>query len=211
LAVASDPRLPRAGSDLEDWIRSARNGSAEALGRLLEECRPYLLLVANQELPPGLRAKAGASDLVQETLLQAQGHFDRFRDDGEAELLAWLRRILLHSASNLRRRYCGTGKRQLGREVPLADNSAAGAPEVAAADPSPSSLAAAQEEDIVLRRALEQLPEDYRRVVTWRNYDRLPFDEIGRRLGRSAEAARKLWVRAVEQLQQGMGTSDKPR
>jgi RNA polymerase sigma-70 factor (ECF subfamily) len=210
-AVVSDPRLLRAGGDLEDWIRSARDGSAEALGRLLEECRPYLLLVASQELPPGLRAKAGASDLVQDTLLQAQGHFDRFRDNGETQLLAWLRRILLHRAANLRRRYCGTDKRQLAREVRLTDNSAAGAPDVAASDPSPSSLVAAQEEDLVLRRALERLPDDYRRVVTWRNYDRLPFDEIGRRLGRSAEAARKLWVRAVEHLQQELGSRDEPR
>jgi RNA polymerase sigma-70 factor (ECF subfamily) len=202
--VESDPRLLRVGSDLGDWIRSARNGSTEALGRLLEECRPYLLLVANQELPPELRAKAGASDLVQETLLQAQGHFDRFHDDGKAELLAWLRRILLHSAANLRRRYCFTDKRQLAREVQ-------GAPDVAASDPSPSSQVAAHEEDIVLRQALARLPEEYRRVVTWRNYDRLPFEEIGRRLGRSADAARKLWVRAVEQLQQNLGTADEPR
>jgi RNA polymerase sigma-70 factor (ECF subfamily) len=82
---------------------------------------------------------------------------------------------------------------------------------VAAPDPSPSSLVAAQEQDAVLRQALERLPEEYHRVVMWRNYDRLPFDEIGRRLDRSAEAARKLWVRAVEQLQQGLSTTDEPR
>jgi DNA-directed RNA polymerase specialized sigma24 family protein len=37
-------------------------------------------------------------------------------------------------------------------------------------------------------------------VVRWRNDDRLPFEEIGRRLGSSEEAARKVWVRALEQL-----------
>jgi RNA polymerase sigma-70 factor (ECF subfamily) len=178
------------------------------LGRLLEECRPYLLLVANQELPRGVRGKAGASDLVQDTFLQAQDNFDRFHDDGEAELLAWLRGILLHRAADLRRRYRGTGKRQVTREVPLAGGSAGGVADVPAPDPSPSSLAAAREQDAALRQALERLPEEYRQVVTWRNYDRLPFDEIGRRLGRSAEAARKLWVRAVEHLQQGLDHTD---
>jgi RNA polymerase sigma-70 factor (ECF subfamily) len=195
-------------NSVAEWIRLARNGSAEALGRLLEECRPYLLLVANQELPSELRGKAGASDLVQETFLQAQGHFDGFRDDGEVELLAWLRRILLNNVANHKRRYCGTDKRQLAREVPLADGSAADALGVRAPDPSPSSLVAAQEQDAALCRALERLPEEYRQVVTWRSYDRLPFDEIGRRLGRSPEAARKLWVRAVEQLQQELATTD---
>jgi RNA polymerase sigma-70 factor (ECF subfamily) len=199
--MAAESRPPLRRGNVDEWIRLARNGSVEALGRLLEECRPYLLLIANQELPPGLRGKAGASDLVQETFLQAQGHFDRFRDDDEAALLAWLRRILLNNAANLKRRYCATDKRQVGRELPLADDSATVGFDVSAPGPSPSSLVAAEEEDAALRRVLEQLPEGYRQIVMWRNYDRLPFDEIGRRLGRSAEAARKLWVRAIELLQ----------
>jgi len=206
--VATEFRVPPPGGDFGERIRSARAGSAEALGQLLEECRPYLLLIANQELPPGLRGKVGASDLVQETFLQAQGHFDRFRDDDEPALLAWLRQILLNNAANLKRRYCATDKRQLARELPLANGSAADAFDVSAPGPSPSSLVAADEEDAALERALGQLPEEYRQVVTWRNYDRLPFDEIGQRLGRSAEAARKLWVRAVERLQQELGLCD---
>jgi RNA polymerase sigma factor (sigma-70 family) len=66
---------------------------------------------------------------------------------------------------------------------------------------SPSSVLAAREQDHALGQALEQLPEHYRQVIHWRNYERLEFEDIGRRLGRSAEAARKLWGRAIEQLQ----------
>src|SRR6516162_2509450 len=104
---ASDPQ-----ASIARLISFARGGSDEALGKLLEECRAYLLLVANRELPSELRGKAGASDLVQETFLQAQGHFDQFRDDGESELLAWLRQILLNNVGKLKRRYHGTDKRQ---------------------------------------------------------------------------------------------------
>jgi RNA polymerase sigma-70 factor (ECF subfamily) len=190
-----------------DLIRLARNGSPDALGRLLEECRPYLLLVANQELPAKLRGKAGASDLVQDTFLEAQGNFDHFRDHGEAELLAWLRAILLNNVANLRRRYLATDKRQVNREQPLGKGSP-GARDMPAATPSPSSVMAAREQDHALRQAMERLPEEYQHVITWRNYHRLPFEEIGRRLDRSAEAARKMWVRAVERLQQELGTSD---
>jgi RNA polymerase sigma-70 factor, ECF subfamily len=197
-----------AGNDLAEWIRSARAGSAEALGRLLEACRPYLLLVANRELPAELRGKAGASDLVQESFLEAQDNFGRFRDDGEAELLAWLRAILRNNVADLRRRYCGTEKRRLNREVALPDGSGGGAAELPALVPSPSSVVAAREQDDALHEALGRLPEEYRRVVAWRNYDRLPFDEIGRRTGRSAEAARKLWVRALERLEQLLEACD---
>ena len=44
------------------------------------------------------------------------------------------------------------------------------------------------------------MPEDYRRAVTLRFQEGLSFEEIGRQMGRSAEAARKLWSRAMERL-----------
>ena len=57
----------------------ARQGSLDALGRLLESCRNYLLLLANQQLREDLQAKAGGSDLVQDTFLEAQRDFRAFR------------------------------------------------------------------------------------------------------------------------------------
>ena len=45
------------------------------MGDLLEGCRQYLLLVANEELDSELTAKSGASDMVQETFLRAQHNF----------------------------------------------------------------------------------------------------------------------------------------
>jgi RNA polymerase sigma-70 factor (ECF subfamily) len=48
--------------------------------------------------------------------------------------------------------------------------------------------------------AIDRLPDDYRRVMTLRYTDGLAFAEVGQRLGRSADAARMLWARAVERL-----------
>jgi hypothetical protein len=60
-------------------MQAARAGSAEALGRLLEGCRAYLLLAANRQLDADLQAKGGPSDLVQETFLEAQKDFPPFQ------------------------------------------------------------------------------------------------------------------------------------
>jgi RNA polymerase sigma-70 factor (ECF subfamily) len=185
-------------------LEAARAGSPEALGRLLEMCRPYLLGVGNQQLEMDLQAKAGASDLVQETFLEAQRGFSGFHGANETELLAWLRQILLNNFANLRRHYRDTDKRELRREVALdgpADN------QLAVGD-SPSNRAQADDRDAALHRALQQLPEQSRLVIQWRNYERCSFEDIGKRLGRSTDAARKLWVRAIEQLQRILEPGD---
>jgi len=57
---------------IDRWIRDARLGSKEALGQMLEGCRQYLLLVANEQFDPDLQDKLGPSDIVQETFLDAQ-------------------------------------------------------------------------------------------------------------------------------------------
>jgi RNA polymerase sigma-70 factor (ECF subfamily) len=190
--------------DAAHHLPAARAGSREALGQILEACRGYLLHIADQGLAADLRAKGGASDLVQETFLEAQRDFARFHGNTEAELLAWLRCLLLNNAANFARRYRATGKRQVAREVPLAgsDSSGAVAAGPAAATPSPSMEAMAHEKAEAVARALERLPEDYRRVITLRNQERRDFEEIGRLMGRSTDAARRLWSRAIERLQQ---------
>src|SRR5437773_7487633 len=100
--------------DVAQYLPAARSGSREALGRVLEAYRAYLLLIANRQLDPELRAKGGASDLVQETFLEAQRDFAHFHGDSPGEVQAWLKQLLLHNLANFARRYRETGKRQLG-------------------------------------------------------------------------------------------------
>lgn len=190
---------------LDELLGDARGGSREALGELLDGCRQYLLLMADQLLAPQLRAKIGASDVVQETLHDAQRDFGRFQGVGEDELLAWLRHILVNNLADFGRRY-RAAKRQVEREVSF-QGTVFEEPETVERD-SPQAVAISQEQHQALMRALERLPGPARDVIQWRNYDRCSFEEIGQRLGRSAEAARKVWVRALEQLQRCLEPSN---
>jgi RNA polymerase sigma-70 factor (ECF subfamily) len=185
------------------WLAIARDGSAEALGGALEACRTYLLLVANRELDPQLRAKGGASDLVQETFLDAQRDFGAFRGSTDEEWRAWLRQTLMHNLANFTRRYRDTDKRELAREAPIdagtfADDVVA---QLSAETPSPSAEVMWVERLQGVEAALDRLPEDYRRVVMLRYRNGSAFNEIARAMGRSDNAVRKLWFRAIEQLQ----------
>ena len=192
---------PKSSDQIDLWITAARNGSSNALGQLLESCRQYLLLVANQELNPNIQAKVGASDVVQETFLMAHRQFDCFHGATEAELLAWLRRILINNLANVSRHYKQTAKRGARSEVTLPEAMLLG--KANAGDvpvDSPSKQAIAREEDGTLQRALQELPEHYRQVIVWRNWENRSFAEIGQELGRTQQAASKLWARAIEQL-----------
>ncbi len=191
-------------ADAGRHLAAARAGSQEALGEALEACRRYLLLVAQRELDPELQAKGGASDLVQEAFLEAQREFVRFQGTSDAELRAWLRRLLLHQLGHFARRYRDTGKREVAREIRLQDGNSESQPalELAGSSATPSGQAMAHEEEQALHDALARLPEDYRHVITLRFGEERSFEEIGRLLNRSAEAARKLWVRAMHRLRE---------
>src|SRR5262245_5643931 len=195
--------------ELGQWLSSARAGSREALGQALDACRQYLLIVARRELDPELQAKGSASDLVQETFLEAQRDFDQFQGNSAEELKAWLRQLLLHNLANFTRSYRGTAKRDVHREVAAdpAGSSRTGGAALTADILSPSGFALQYEQAQSLLRALEELPEDYRQVVLLRYQDQRPFEEIARLMNRSGNAVRILWSRAVRRLRQKMEES----
>jgi RNA polymerase sigma-70 factor (ECF subfamily) len=194
--------MSRSDDQTRDLIRRARAGSHAALGRLLDGCRPYLLRIAGEALDPRLQAKGGASDLVQETFVEALRDFGEFTGDSEPELLVWLRHHLRYRVAKFIRRYREAAKRAAGREVPLdaGNSSCAKGPALAAPQLPPSECALADERDHLLEQALERLPEEYRHVIDLRYRQGLSFEEIGVILQRTPNSARKLWARAIERL-----------
>src|SRR5262245_39099832 len=183
-------------------LAAARAGSPEAVGEALQACRGYLLQIAQRELGADLQPKGGASDIVQQTLIDAFRDFARFQGDSEAELLQWLRRLLLNNLADFARQFREAGKRQVDREVGLGpkDSSAGPGLVLPGTVPTPSKQMAADEEAEAVRRVLERVPEEYKRVVALRYQDGRSFEEIGELLGLTANAARKLLVRAVERV-----------
>jgi RNA polymerase sigma-70 factor (ECF subfamily) len=211
-SVSPDPALPTppdarqahqradAPNGLARRLEEARSGSREALGELFNTCRNYLLLVANQESDTALWAKQSPSDLVQETLIEAQRRFGTFRGQSEAELLSWLTQILLTRIVDVSRRYKVAVKRNIAREVPLDSQPLDGHTAPHRIANSPAQRAIAEEESQQVNQALGRLSEEHRRVIELRNWELRSFEEIGTILGRSEDAARKLWSRAVQRL-----------
>ena len=114
-----------------------------------------------------LRAKVDASDLVQETMLEAFRDFERFGGQNEQEWLAWLKRILAHNAADFVRRYRGTAKRQARREVPIRSphdsTQAFGVAEPAAPSPRPARNSSRSTTSFASRRPWPSCPPITRR------------------------------------------------
>jgi RNA polymerase sigma-70 factor (ECF subfamily) len=185
----------------ERWIAEARRGSRPALNRLLEACFRYLLAVAHRELCAALRSRLDPVDVVQDTLMKAWRHFPQFEGETEAEWLAWLRQILRHNLANERRRHIQAAMRSTRREVPLTESALVQLPNIAGREAaSVGCQTQEQERNEALVDALGRLPERYRQVLHLRTEEGWTFARVGGPLHCSAEAARKLWRRAANEL-----------
>jgi len=187
----------------EEIVAAAQAGSNEEIGRLLDSCRGYLLTIANQEMAARGQPKVTASDVVQETFLEAHRDFAAFAGSSAEKLRGWLRQMLLHNIEDAYRRYAGTAKRRSGREANLTASATwRTLNQLAARDPTPSHAACDRERDAQLEQALASLPDDYRTVILLRYREGASFEDIADRMGRSVDAVRKLWLRGVKRLQE---------
>ena len=169
----------------------------------LDRFRSYLLLLARLRLDPRLKGRLDASDVVQQTLLEAHQGLAAFRGRSPGELAAWLRQILARNLANAARD-AGRGKRDVARERSLEaalDESASRLDAwLAAEQSSPSERAERNEEAVRLAQALAALPEAQREVVVLRHCQGWSLAEISRHVGRSPSAVAGLLHRGLQAL-----------
>jgi RNA polymerase sigma-70 factor (ECF subfamily) len=175
----TQPDSPNERPTAEALFATFRAGY-NALGQLLAEHRPYLLKIAHEEMDPKLLVRNGASDVVQDALLNVHKNVEEVTHgffnlrDGE-DLTAWLRRVLLNAIHNARRD-AGRGKRDLGKEQPLP----AGV-DPPGGEPSPSGVARERERDAILQEQLNALPEVDRllmRLSCWHDWTDVALAEL---------------------------------
>jgi len=199
-------------AELEQALAAAREGDGSGLWSAADELRPYLRKVAAAVLRGRLDGKLEASDVVQQGLLASVERFDQFRGENAAEWQRWLVAIVRNEARNLLR-YWHQDKRRVAREKPFrgsrADVGDAERPgaHLPAASPTPSRAVAARQEASKLFEMMDRLPAEQRQILTMRHFEGLSHAEIAERLGKSPDAVRQSWVRALRLLRQRMGAA----
>jgi RNA polymerase sigma-70 factor (ECF subfamily) len=169
----------------------------------LDRFRSYLLLLAQVRLDPRLKGKLDASDVVQQTLLEAHQGRGQFRGHTPEQQAAWLRQILARNLANavrgLRRQ-----KRNVARERPLQaalDESASRLENwLAAEQSSPSQHLQRQERALRLAEALAVLPEAQREAVILRHWHGWSLADIAQQLQCTPAAVTGLLHRGLKNL-----------
>jgi RNA polymerase sigma-70 factor (ECF subfamily) len=168
-----------------------------------EQFRSYLRLLARLQLPPRLAPKVDASDIVQQTLVQAFRAQDGFRGNSPAEMIGWLRQILARNLAHAVRDH-GRQKRDIGREVSLAaavDQSSARLEAwLAAEQSSPSQRAERNDQLLRLAQALETLPDEQREAVVLHYWQGWTLAQIAEHQGRTPGSAAGLVHRGLAKL-----------
>ena len=178
-------------------LAEARNGSTEARGRLMDELKRYLNFIAKRQFDRTLQAKMGPSDIVQESMMRAVNHLDQFRGQTLEEFRGWVRQILINEARQMNRDWRAQ-KRNVDRERRLVDSQSKDI-QAGLSDslPTPGTYAAAEEQSVVIRAALEKLDEEQNQIIRWRNWEGLSFEEIAHRLDTSISTASRKWYQAL--------------
>jgi RNA polymerase sigma-70 factor (ECF subfamily) len=196
-------------TDPELLLILAKTGYGPALVRLLDRYRFALAKQVRGQVGRRLRVKLDVEDVLQEVSLEACRAIGSFRGSTEAEFHGWLRKILESVLLNQVRYYFCAQRRDLRRERRIGgelENSSQSLERgLVAPNTSPTQQAARREGASRLAEALATLPAAYREVIVLRHLEGLSFPDVARRLGRTEDSVKNMWVRALHRLRGMLG------
>ena len=196
------------------YVMSVQSSSSHPhVESTFDRFRPYLHLIAQSNLGPILRRKLEASDVVQQTLLQAHRDMAQFRGTTDAELMGWLRQILRRRLLDFAKHWQGQkrdARREQAMERAIDDSIRRVDDWLMANQTSISKKAIRNEELLRLSSALEQLPEDLRQVIVLHHLQGMKFTEIATRLGCEDTTVARRLSRGLKKLKRMMDPPDEP-
>lgn len=177
----------------------------------LERFRHYLTLLARMQIGPGNLRHLDASGIVNATLFTANQQWSQFRGTNDAELAAWLRRMLACNLADEFRRI-RRQKRDVSRErsleVSLDESSTHLEDWLVALQTSPSAKLVKSEQLMRLAWALGELPDDQRNAIELHHLHGCPISELAELLHRSGPSVAGLLRRGLERLRELLAESE---
>ena len=185
-------------------VSSAQKGDRYALEQLCNVYTERIRRIVRLRVGPELRTQLESMDLVQDALIAAVTGLKDFRDNGDGDFMRWLAKI---TENRIRDRvdHIHAAKRDIRRQISLKDgeNESFGkkllqySPIVTT---TPSVLLARREELDRLEKAMDNLSDDYRKVLLLARIEGLSHEQIAERMKKTPAAVAKMLSRAIVAL-----------
>jgi len=195
-------------SDIDRLLQRAAAGDSQGWEILFAEYRERLRRMVALRLDQRLQVRIDASDVIQETYLEAWGRLAEYLREPKMSFYLWLRFLAGQKLVTLHRHHFGTHMRDIGREVSLYQgalpetSSAALAAQLLGHGPRPSEAAMRAELKIRLQEALNSMDPLDREVLALRHFEQLSRAETAQVLGIQESATSKRYVRALRRLKE---------
>jgi RNA polymerase sigma-70 factor (ECF subfamily) len=187
-------------------LQRAAQGDRQGWGSLLAEHRERLRRMVALRLDHRLQGRIDASDVIQETYLEAWRRLAEYLQNPTMPFFLWLRFLAGQKLVTLHRHHLGVKMRDPGREVSLyrgclpETSSAALAAQLLGHETRPSEAAIRTELKIRLQEALNSMQAIDREVLALRHFEQLSRAEIAQLLSISEAAVSKRYIRALKRL-----------
>ncbi len=173
--------------------------------RFLEH-RERLLALAKRNLNPVLQKRVSAEDVVQDTLSAACGKIGFFENNPEIPVYFKLRAILFQTISAMERRHLQSQKRDAYKEQEITESGSNSSAQInwnmfADTMTGPLTKVIRSDRYALLKKAMESLPENDRRILELRHFDGMSNSDCAGLLNIAPKAASIRYVRALQRLQ----------
>ena len=179
----------------QDLVQRARAGDDDALTTLFDRHEAAMQRRIQALLPAAVQRRVAVANVLQDVRLVAFEKRGEFEWRGEGALRAWLLAIAERKARRAIQRHRDVALRSVRREVTRARR--LGTDLYAGGAPSPSQAAVGAELADLARQAMDALAPDYHEVLRLCRQEELTLREAAERMGRSREATKKLYGRAL--------------
>ncbi|QDT11583.1 sigma-70 family RNA polymerase sigma factor [Planctomycetes bacterium K23_9] len=170
---------------------------------IVAKYEPYLRMLARSQARKAYQAKIGASDMVQQAMLQAVQGLDGFRGQTEAEFRGWLRQILARHICHLDRdlhRDKRDIRREQSMEQKLAQSSMRLEGLLAGEGPTASQNVAFGENVLKVADAVHRLPDSQSEAIRRHYLDGMKLAEVAEAMGKTTGAIAGLLHRGMKTL-----------
>ena len=162
-------------------VERVKNGDGDAFGEIVDRYGKLVFNAACRVLSSSGRSTDSADEIAQDSLVKAWRSIRFFR--GDCSLSTWLYRIAVNTAKDSLR----AEARHAAVSLTSSDDDDNEPHEwdvpVTSGDTVPESALERQETILAVRRAVEALPEDMRKIIVMRDINDMAYSDIAAALG----------------------------